>query len=88
MAKFEDTFNEPIGFSDGSYVISGHYSVDEAAKMFSEDLGDDIKPDALRKDVVRFGFPPEFVEDGNELGACWYTGAKKGKGSKPVWVLG
>lgn len=85
---FEEYFSEPNYFSDGTYVIDGSYSAEYAAKAFSEEIGEEISPEALEKDLVRFGFPPEFVEERESLGACWYTGAKKGKGSKPVWVLG
>jgi hypothetical protein len=85
MGKFEETFDEPVYFSDGSYVISGEYSAEDAASIFSDYMGEEIKPDMLGKDYVRFGFPPEYVEDREELGSCWFTGARKGKGSKAVW---
>jgi len=86
MPKFEDVFDEPVYFSDGTYVVSGEYSAEGAAIKFSDYTGEDIRPDMLNKDRVRFGFPPEGVEDREELGSCWYTGARSGKGSKPVWV--
>lgn len=86
MGKFEDSFNEPMSFSDNTLVLSGEFSIEDAADMFSNYTGEDIKPDQLSKDRVRFGFCPEFVEDREDLGACWYTGAGTGKGTKPVWV--
>ena len=88
MSKFEEEFNEPMTFSDGTYVINGEYSREDAAEYISECFGEDINPEALRMERVRFGFPPEFVEDREGLGACWYTGAGDGKGTKPVWVCG
>ena len=86
MGKFEDTFDEPNYFSDSTYVLSREYSAEEAAIRFSDYIGEEISPDQLRKDRVRFGYPPEHVEGHDELGACWYTGAGSGKGTKPVWV--
>ena len=85
MGKFEQTFDEPVSFSDGTYVISGYLSREEAAKEFSEYFGEEVKPENVRPERVRFGFAPENIEDrGGE--ACWYTGAGNSKGTKPVWV--
>ena len=88
MGKFEETFDEPVSFSDNTLILSGVYTAEDAAMRFSDYTGEDIRPDQLSKERVRFGFPPESVEDGNDLGACWYTGAGDGKGTKPVWVCG
>ena len=88
MSKFEETFNDVVSFSDSTYVVSGYYSIEEAAKIIGNYIGEDIKPEQLEEERVRFGFPPDFVEDGDEIGACWYTGAGNGKGTKPVWVCG
>ena len=88
MGKFEEVFSEPMSFSDGTYVISGEYSKEDAAEYMSEHLGEAIAPESLTGDRVRFGFPPEYVAEREELGACWFTGAGNGKGTKPVWVWG
>ena len=88
MGKFEETFNDVVSFSDNTYVVSGEYSANEAAEIIGNYIGEDIKPEQLSKARVRFGFPPDFVEDGEDLGACWYTGAGDGKGTKPVWTCG
>ena len=91
LSKFEQAFSEPNCFSDGSWVISGSYSREEASEIMTSymlDMGDIDEPidsDELKEDRVRYGFAPENVE--NMQGeACWYTGAT-GNGSKKVWVL-
>ena len=86
MGKFEKTFNEPVSFSDGTLILSREYSAEDAAELFSSHYGEDISASELSEDRVRFGFPPEFVEGGADLGGCWYTGAGYGKGTKAVWV--
>jgi len=88
MSKFDEDFDEPMYFTHGCYVITGKISREEAAKRFSDYDGEEVSPDELTSERVRFGFPPEFVEDREDLGACWYTGAGKGKGTQPVWVYG
>lgn len=88
MGKFEEQFNEPMTFSDGTYVISGEYSRKDAAEYISEYFGEEISPESLAEERVRFGFPPDSVEDREGMGACWYTGAGNKKGTKPVWVCG
>jgi len=88
MGKFEDRFNEPMQFSDNTLVLSGEYSREDAADIISNYIGEKVTPEQLENERVRFGFPPDFVEDSEELGACWYTGAGSGKGTKPVWVCG
>lgn len=88
MGKFEEQFSEPNTFTDGTYIISGEFSREDAAEYISEWFGEDIRPEALRAERVRFGYPPESVEDREGLGACWFTGAGNGKGTKPVWVCG
>lgn len=86
MSAFDEYFSEVSDFSDGSLVVSGKQSIEAAAEMFSEYLGEDVSVNAIRPDRVRYGFAPEHIE--YETGeACWYTGAT-GKGSMPVWVLG
>jgi hypothetical protein len=87
ISKFDDAFSEPMSMSNDSYVLSGSFTREEAAKCFSDYIDYHVRPEALEVDRVRFGFPPANVADGEDLGACWYTGAK-GKGTKEVWVLG
>jgi len=87
MTKFDEAFSEPMSMSNNSYVLSGAFTREEAAKAFGEYIDYSVRPEALEQDRVRFGYPPEDVADGEDLGACWYTGAS-GKGSKEVWVLG
>ncbi len=85
--KFAEYFNGPQYFSHGAYVISGEYSREDAALLFSAETGATVAPDELTADRVRFGFPPESVAGYDSFdGAIWYTGAS-GKGSKPVWAL-
>jgi hypothetical protein len=85
--KFSDYFNEPQHFTDESCVISGEYSREKAAELIAEEMGDEVLPEDLKEDRVRFGFPPESVVDCYHAdGAIWYTGAS-GVGSKSVWVL-
>ena len=88
MEDFKSRFKEPVYFSDGSYVLSGEYSIEEAAVFFSEALGEEIKQSDIKKDFVRFGILPEDVDHRDEVGRSWYTGAKDGRGSKAVWVIG
>lgn len=90
MSKFEEHFSEPISFTNGTWVISGMLSRDDAAKAISDvlieqgQINEQLQAESLTSDRVRYGFAPEDVEDlSGEL--CWYSGAT-GKGSMPVWV--
>jgi len=85
--SFEKDFEEPMCFSNDVYVISGYYSKEEATELFSEYFADDINIDSIKKDIIRFGFVSPDVCDG-DTGPMWYTNAKPGKGSKPVWTYG
>jgi hypothetical protein len=87
MGKFEENFAEPASFTDGTMVVTGELTAEQAALMFSQEIDEDVNPNELERDWVRFGFAPEFVED-RAGEACWYTGAGNKKGSKPVWVYG
>ena len=87
MSKFDRDFSEPMSMSNGQYCLTGGYTREEAAKAFSDYVDEEVSPEALERDRVRFGFPPDSVEDGQDLGSCWYTGAS-GKGSKEVWIIG
>lgn len=90
MSKFDEQFSEPSYFSNGTYVITGKISREEAADAISKALLDEdeaehpVSPESLTADRVRYGFAPEGTEDMvGEL--CWFSGAT-GKGSMPVWV--
>ena len=86
MGKFEKLFSKPVLFSDGAYILSGVYLKKDAATIFSDYIGEDVQPSQLSNDYVRFGYPPDFVEGREDLGACWFISADSGKGTKPVWV--
>jgi len=88
MSKFEEMFSEPVDFSNGEMLLSGiNFSKQEAAEMFSEYFGEEVKQSSIGMDRVRFGFPPEHVEEREMLDSpCWYSGAGNGKGTKPVWT--
>ena len=85
MSKFDEYFSEPQYFSNGTYVITGELDRVDAALQISLKSGEEVDPNKLERDRVRYGFAPEYVEDYQDLGACWYSGAS-GKGSKEVWV--
>ncbi len=87
MSKFDEYFSEVQAFSDGTHVLSGSFSIEEAAEMFSEYTGDRVSEEGIGADRVRFGFAPETVEDMSGR-LCWYTGAGNGKGTRPVWCIG
>jgi hypothetical protein len=88
MSKFSDYFSEPQHFTDGTWVIDGSFDRTQAALEISAAIGDEVEPESLELGLVRFGFPPEFVQDRDDFdGPIWYTGAKKGKGSKSVWIF-
>lgn len=87
MGKFKDYFAEPVYFTGEMYVIDGELDVENVIEIFSYHFDEEFSADDLRRDFVRFGYPPEDVAEREELGACWYTGAKKGKGAMPVWVF-
>jgi hypothetical protein len=75
----------PLHLSDYSVIVRGDISREEAADRISNELGEDVKPEDLGVERIRYGYPPEDVEwDGD--GCCWYTGAS-GHGSKKVWIL-
>lgn len=84
MGKFDETFGEPVYFSDGSYAINGLISKNEAIEAFAKYCGEDVDINLIRLDRVRFCFPPERMDIDPGV-ACWRTGAS-GKGSKPVWM--
>lgn len=87
MAKYEEMFEDACWFTDGTYVIGGWYSREEAAERFSNDLGRPIDPEDIYEERVRFGFPPENCEDcDHKNGPLWYNGAC-GRGSKIVWAV-
>lgn len=87
MGKFEEDFRMPVSFSDGTLVVSGYISKEDASIAFSQYTGEHIFIDDIESDFIRFGFAPDYVEDGNGE-AMWYTGAGNTRGSKPVWVYG
>jgi len=84
--KFDEYFSEPKYFSDESYVVSGGYTREEAASLIGKEAGVEVAPGQLKENRVRFGFPPDDVEDREKYDPVWYTGAA-GRGSKLVWVL-
>lgn len=89
MSKYSEYFSEPQRFTDGSYVISGELSREQAALEISAEICEAVEPSSLHLGRVRFGFPPEFVADRDDFdGPIWYTGAGEGKGTKPVWIYG
>lgn len=83
MGVFEESFNEPVYFSEGAYALDRCMSREEAAEIFSKHLDEDVTPGSLDIDRVRFRFG--LIDD--ELVSAWFTGAGTGKGTKPVWVL-
>ena len=86
MSKFDEFFSEAQVFTNGAYVISGKLDRSDAALQISAQACEVVDPDRLERDRVRFSYAPEHVEDYQDLGLCWWTGAS-GKGSKEVWVL-
>ena len=89
MSAFDDYFSEVRAFNNCTYVVTGKITKEEAIELFRIELGlegRDVSPTNVHPDRVRYGYAPEYVEDHESLGACWYTGAS-GKGSMPVWVL-
>ncbi len=83
--KFDEFFKEPILFTNGHYVVSGEYTKEQAKQLFEKETGDIITMDNISKNKVRFGFPPDDIEqEPYERKAIWYSGAC-GKGSKDVW---
>lgn len=85
--KFEEYFKEVQLFTAGIYVVSGYLDKFVARTMIEKEYGRSIAHHKIKQDYVRFGFPPDYVEDCDpKEGAVWYTGAT-GKGKKPVWVF-
>lgn len=85
-STFEEYFSEPKYFSDNTLVVRGDITREEAVELFRDYTGDPVPEECLKPDLVRYGFAPDYVEDLAGQ-SCWYTGARSGKGSKPVWVL-
>ena len=83
--KYDETFEEPLQFTDGTFVFHGEWTREQCLDYTQCQLGESDKT-KLKRGLVRFGFPPAFVEDHDELGACWYTGASEGRGAKKVWI--
>lgn len=89
LSKFSEYFSEPQRFTNGTYVINGEIDRAQAALEISAEIGEPVSPSELHAGRVRFGFPPEFVEDRDDFdGPIWYSGAGNGKGTKPVWIYG
>lgn len=88
--KFEEFFGEPQHMSNGDYAIDGTMTREEAAVEIGDYLSMTIKPEQLKLDRVRFGFPGEDVENYEDFEGrpCWYGGAGNGTGTKPIWVFG
>ena len=87
MSKFDEAFEEPFYFSHGHLMLSGKYTKSEALERFKDYDGDDsLVIEQVKADKVRFGYPPEYVEDAEKGVSTWYSGAS-GKGSKDVWYL-
>lgn len=94
-SKFDATFCEPVEFTDGSWVVHGALSKDEAAAEIIEYAlnGDcsylkgvtleDVRR-RLREDWVRFGFGVD--EYSGESENMWWLGSKGKRGAKKVWV--
>jgi hypothetical protein len=85
MSKFDEYFMKAQSFNNDTYVITGNLERVDAALQISLETCEEVNPNDLKRDRVRFGFAPQCVEDHEDLGACWYSGAS-GKGSKEVWV--
>jgi hypothetical protein len=84
---FNDCFDEPLHFSDGSYYLSAElYTQEQAAKIFSESEGVELEAEHLKSDRVRFQFPPYEVAAEMETRDPVWVGGASGRGSKPVWV--
>lgn len=91
--KFDVCFAEPVCFhsEDGNFLVVSRkaYSREEAAKLINTDKGnllpeDDITPESLEEEWVRFGF---WGEDGQgEEEANWHCVGYPGKGCLPVWI--
>lgn len=84
---FKEFFKTPQGLTGGMYALDSKYTEKEALELFEKECGQVFKEWQLKKDRVRFGFPPEDVEDRDDFdGPIWYTGAE-GKGSREIWVI-
>ncbi|UCE67350.1 MAG: hypothetical protein JSU85_04865 [Candidatus Zixiibacteriota bacterium] len=87
MTKYDEFLEEPQILTDNSVIFHGSLTGEECVKQAKSSLGIEIDPDNLVVDRIRYGFPPEDVEERDIFdGPCWYTGAS-GKGSKKVWRL-
>jgi len=49
VSEFDEAFSEPMSFSNGSHVISGNYTREEAAKEFSDYFGEEVEPGSLEE---------------------------------------
>ena len=68
-------------------MLSGEYLKEEALAIFKEyECDDSLTIDQIKEDRVRFGLPPEDIEDAETGEPIWYSGAR-GKGSKKVWYI-
>lgn len=87
MSKFDEAFCEPMSMSNGAHVVSGKYTREEAAGHFSDYIDYNVRPEALEKDRVIFGIPPDDIAEGDDIGECWYT-CSNVEGSELVWTIG
>jgi hypothetical protein len=84
--KYADYFAEPQCFSEGEIVLSIHYTREQAHEIIQDYYGIKFPIDQLKRETVRFSYPPEYlIGDYEPKENIWWLGAT-GKGIKAVWV--
>jgi hypothetical protein len=99
MPTFEQTFDEPLKMSDGSFALDRNRfpTVAEARAafiacgIFEDVLTDAEEPAAavlFQTAFVRWGFPPaELAAALEDASPCWIMQEENGPRAKPVWIV-
>ncbi len=87
MAKqFDETFNEPLVFTDGNYQISRkQFDRNEAALEFSRYFDEVVDSSKLKEKWVRYQFATENVRDDIGCTHCWMAVPEKSINAQPTW---
>jgi len=87
MSKFDDFFSDVVPFTpSGCYLSKNLFTEDEAMKMFSDFLNEDIEN--VEVSHVRFQPTPSDFRDEGLPAMAWCTCNSKDRNSQPCWAYG
>ena len=82
---FQKFFSYAKILSDGSMAIDADHTKKQFINSIEYEHNLTCKEESIFIDYVKYGFPPDYVQNRDDFeGSCWYTGAN-GKCSKKIW---